>query len=71
VAGSCGDQTGDQPRSDDLVHARNHTKDSPLTKPESQKNRPNYNHLFDFSGSDHSSGAAFLTGTSHEVAVRG
>jgi len=37
VAGSCGDHTGDQPRSGDLVHARNHTKDGPLASPESQR----------------------------------
>jgi len=37
VAGSGGDQTGNQPQSGDLVHARSYTKDGPLASPESQR----------------------------------
>ena len=69
MAGSCGDQTGDQPQSGNLVHTHSHTKDSPLASPESQKDRTNYNHLSDCSGSDHSSGAAFLTIARHVKSV--
>ena len=62
VAGSCGDQTSDQPRSGDLVHVRSHTKDGPLAKPESQRTESITTHILsDRSGSDHNSGAAYLT----------
>ena len=62
LADECGDHTGDQPQSGDLVHACRNTKDGPLASPASQgtdeKLQP---HLSNRSGSDHNSGAAFLT----------
>ena len=62
VAGTCGDQTGDQLRSGDLVHARNHIKDSPLASPENQRTESITTLIFsNRSSSDHNSGAAFLT----------